>query len=299
MRRASVAVVIPAFNESATIERVVRSVVAEPWHNEISLLSVIVVDDRSDDATGTIACGLAVEAPVVQALRHTVRRGKNAAINTGLAKARTSGVDVAVVLDADVRLRPGAVVRTVSLLLDNPHLGATSCVNEPLSPRSWREWPSAFQARMLVEVARTGHGPLQRLFALRLPLLAGMELPDTTHDDLYLSRWLHRAAYGIATEPTAVIQVRAATGFRDFAKQTLRTREAVGALDAILPAAASLSATRGLLLTDVAKAARRDPIGAAIYSAWLALVLVTPRRWWLPAVNHTKYDQSASTKALD
>jgi len=294
-----VAVVIPAFNESATIERLVRSVVTEPWDDRVSLVSAIVVDDRSDDATGAVADRLAAELPAVQVLRHGRRSGKNAGIRTGLDQARALGADVVVVLDADVRLRPGAIVRTTDALLDHPELGGTSCVNVPLPPRSWSERPSAFQARMLVEVARTGHGPLQRLFALRLALLDGMELPDTTHDDIYLSRWLHRSGHGTASVPAAVIEVRAAVGLRDFAKQTLRTRQAVKALDQVLQPATTPIATRRLRPTNVAGAARRDWLGAAMYASWLALVLATPRRWWLPALDHTKYDQSASTKVLD
>ena len=52
-----VSVIVPARNEAHNIERCVRSILRSSWPN----LEVIVVDDRSDDGTGTIVGAIAAE----------------------------------------------------------------------------------------------------------------------------------------------------------------------------------------------------------------------------------------------
>src|SRR3989338_3820931 len=81
-------IVIPAYNEHATIAAVVLSV--RPYGD------VIVVDDGSHDAT-------AFEANRAGALvvRHLVNRGQGAALHTGTCKSVTLGADVVVHFDAD------------------------------------------------------------------------------------------------------------------------------------------------------------------------------------------------------
>jgi len=88
------ACVIPAYQAAETIAAVVRDIRAHcPW------LPVIVVDDGSNDGTADAAhaCG----ADFV--LRHTVNRGKGAALSTGFGQAfrLEPPVDAIVTVDAD------------------------------------------------------------------------------------------------------------------------------------------------------------------------------------------------------
>jgi len=80
-------VVLPAFNEEANIERVVRACAADlaarmPDHE------IIVVDDGSQDRTGEILDRLAAELPQLRPQHHSHNRGYGAALRTGFAAAR-------------------------------------------------------------------------------------------------------------------------------------------------------------------------------------------------------------------
>lgn len=91
-----VSVVIPAFNEAATIAEVVRRVLECGYEAE-----VIVVDDGSTDGTGAYLRSL--KDPRVLCFHHSVNRGKGAALRLGFAAARNPFI---VVQDADLEYDP-------------------------------------------------------------------------------------------------------------------------------------------------------------------------------------------------
>lgn len=86
---AGIYVVIPAYNEQASIGRVVSEVVGR-------YPNVVVVDDGSVDETSVTA---RVSGAIV--LRHLVNRGQGAAIQTGIEFARSHGAGCIVTFDAD------------------------------------------------------------------------------------------------------------------------------------------------------------------------------------------------------
>jgi len=87
-------VVIPCWNEAATIGSIVGRV-------RVHVPDVIVVDDGSTDATGSIArdAGALVE-------RHRNNLGKGAALRSGLARASAAGFAWALTLDGDGQHSP-------------------------------------------------------------------------------------------------------------------------------------------------------------------------------------------------
>jgi len=88
MERSRVGIIIPAYNESATIERVVREI--------LPFGVAIVVDDASSDGTGMLA-----QNAGALVVRHEANRGYDAALNSGFARAVEEKLDYVVTMDAD------------------------------------------------------------------------------------------------------------------------------------------------------------------------------------------------------
>ena len=103
-------VVIPAFDEEATIASVIRRVLSIPHLHE-----VIVVDDCSKDRTGAIAEELARLNSKVRAVRREKNGGKTEALKTGFAL--TTGA-IVIVQDADLEYDPADIDELIKPILD-------------------------------------------------------------------------------------------------------------------------------------------------------------------------------------
>ncbi|HEY3472148.1 MAG TPA: bifunctional polysaccharide deacetylase/glycosyltransferase family 2 protein [Amycolatopsis sp.] len=113
--RAGVTVIVPAYNEEAGIEATIRSILASDHHP----VWVIVVDDGSTDGTAEVVERF--RSRRVQLIRQ-VNAGKPAALNTGLAAART---ELVVMVDGDTVLEPGTVSAVIRPFADE-RVGAVS-----------------------------------------------------------------------------------------------------------------------------------------------------------------------------
>jgi glycosyltransferase involved in cell wall biosynthesis len=103
-------VIMPVFNEAATLVRVAEVVLGRPEVGEL-----VVVDDASSDGTWDELESLAAANPErVKALRHEGNRGKGAALKTGFAAATG---DIVLVQDADLEYDPGDYPRLLEPLL--------------------------------------------------------------------------------------------------------------------------------------------------------------------------------------
>lgn len=106
-----VLVALPALDEEATVEAVVRAI---PRSIEgVDEVEVLVVDDGSSDATGDRAAGAGARV-----LRHKRNRGLGEAFRTSLAEARRLGCHVMVTIDADGQFDPAGIPALLEPILE-------------------------------------------------------------------------------------------------------------------------------------------------------------------------------------
>ena len=105
---ACVSVLVPAYDEAATIERVLRRVLEQPVVKEI-----IVVDDGSRD--DTVVNAQKVVDPRVRIIRLSHNQGKTAAIARAIQEATG---EVLIVQDADLEYDPAEIPLVVAPILE-------------------------------------------------------------------------------------------------------------------------------------------------------------------------------------
>ncbi|OIQ68386.1 undecaprenyl-phosphate mannosyltransferase [mine drainage metagenome] len=114
----SVLVVIPTYNEAASIEGVIRRVLALAIPNEE--IEVLVVDDGSPDGTGEIVTALA--EPRVHLLVRPAKAGLGRAYLAGFAWALAREFDVIVEMDGDGSHLPEQLERLLSAMASGADL---------------------------------------------------------------------------------------------------------------------------------------------------------------------------------
>ena len=111
-------ILIPVYNEAATVERAIEAVLAADLPVATEL---VVVDDGSTDGTREILEGATWPAERVRVLFHDRNQGKGAAVRTALAAARG---EFASIFDADLEYNPEDLKVLLPPLLD----GTTNAV---------------------------------------------------------------------------------------------------------------------------------------------------------------------------
>jgi glycosyltransferase involved in cell wall biosynthesis len=101
-------VVIPCYNERATVLEVLKTVKESPWVAE-----VIVVDDGSTDGTRDLLAGY--HDPAVRVILQPRNMGKGAALRTGFREATA---DFVVVQDADLEYDPAEYSELLEPMID-------------------------------------------------------------------------------------------------------------------------------------------------------------------------------------
>ena len=92
-------VVMPVFNEAATIAEVIGLVLAQR-----PVQQLVIVDDCSMDGTWDKLQSLAQNEPRIKLIHHDVNQGKGAALRTGIAHATA---EIVIIQDADLEYDPG------------------------------------------------------------------------------------------------------------------------------------------------------------------------------------------------
>ena len=105
-----ISLVMPAFNEEATLARVVLRALGVAGVSEI-----VIVNDGSDDRTGAIADELARAHSAVRVIHQPRNLGKAEALRTGIA---ATGGEIVIIQDADLEYDPRDIPELVQPIVD-------------------------------------------------------------------------------------------------------------------------------------------------------------------------------------
>ena len=107
-----ISIVIPTYNEAATIREFLDAVLAAAQHLS-EPHEIVVVDDQSPDGTAAIIARSFADVPSIRVVPRTGIRGLGVAVRDGIA--RCSG-DVILVMDADFNHDPRLIPYMIRLL---------------------------------------------------------------------------------------------------------------------------------------------------------------------------------------
>jgi len=113
---AKLSIIIPAYNEENTIEKIVKKLVDTQLIRDTTK-ELVIINDYSSDSTATIISELVAANPTVNIVTqsHDKNQGKGAAIHTGIALATG---DIVVIQDADLEYDPAELNRLLKPILD-------------------------------------------------------------------------------------------------------------------------------------------------------------------------------------
>ena len=117
-----ISVIIPAFNEEASIIKTLQSCIDSNYRNR----EIIVIDDGSIDKTRALAKAIGDDHPNhrIRVLSTNPNQGKAEALNLGLGHARG---EIIVTLDADTRFANNkALTELITPLISNPQIKAST-----------------------------------------------------------------------------------------------------------------------------------------------------------------------------
>ena len=154
----STVVVLPAFNESSSIESVLTSLK--------SCCDILVVDDGSDDNTSSLAIKNGVHL-----VRHQSNRGYDKALETGLLWAIDNNYEFVVTMDADGQHSP----TLISLFIDELKDGADIVVGYRQYKQRWSEIVFSYISSLLWQI----DDPLCGMKGYRIQLFKNLQSLDS------------------------------------------------------------------------------------------------------------------------
>ncbi len=206
-------VVIPTYNERASIREVVTRTLASP-----AVPDVLVVDDNSPDGTGAIVDELATDQPRLHVLHRPGKQGLGQAYRVGLGWGIERGYDVLVEMDADLSHDPDQLADLVAAT-DRADLAIGSRYVPGGRIENWpphRYWLSSGGNRYVrLATGLPVHDATSGYRAFRRETLEALELPRMDSDgysfqlETVLKAW--RLGFRIEEVPITFVERRAGT----------------------------------------------------------------------------------------
>ncbi|MDB5271798.1 MAG: glycosyl transferase [Chitinophagaceae bacterium] len=108
-------IIIPVFNEEKLVLQVIDKLLAVEYPAPYSDFEIVIVDDCSKDKTAEVIENYIAGKKEIKLCRHTVNKGKGAAVRTGI---ESSTGDVVLIQDADLELTPEDIPLLLTTMRD-------------------------------------------------------------------------------------------------------------------------------------------------------------------------------------
>jgi glycosyltransferase involved in cell wall biosynthesis len=213
-------VVIPVYNELATLPIVIRKVLRLP-----QVLEVIIVDDCSTDGTGKVAEDLAAEHARVRVVHLERNSGKTEALKTGFAL--TTG-EIVIVQDADLEYDSEEIPDVIAPILD----GYADVV-----------YGSRFLVRKATRVLYFYHYVANKLLTFTSNMLTNLNMTDVEtcykafRGDIIRNMIIKSSGFGFEIEVTAKIAKLKCAVYEvpiSYYGRTYQEGKKIGALDGLI-----------------------------------------------------------------
>jgi dolichol-phosphate mannosyltransferase len=178
-----VAVVLPTYNESENIARLLKQL-----RQILPESQLYVVDDNSPDGTGDIAERCAIELGGIEVLHRPGKQGLGSAYRHGFAYVISQGVDVVVSMDVDFSHDPlsipamlAAIESGSDAVIGSRYVSGGGTKNWPIHRRLLSRWGNLYTAAVLGVSVRDCTSGFRAYRATALASIA----PETTKAEGY------------------------------------------------------------------------------------------------------------------
>jgi len=214
-----VSILVPAHNEAANIQHVLRSLL-EQVTRRAYIVEIIVVASGCTDGTAELARNVARGRPGMQVHVQERRGGKVAAINEYL-RIKNPRADVIVSCSADLRVAPNVVERIVECFEERPDVGMVGV--RPV-PDNNPEQVVGRMVRQLWEMhhrVALVHPKMGELVAFRANLIERVSELSVV-DEASVEDIIRGRGYDLAYLPDALVQNHGPDEFREYFEQRRR-----------------------------------------------------------------------------
>jgi cellulose synthase/poly-beta-1,6-N-acetylglucosamine synthase-like glycosyltransferase len=219
----TVSVIVPAFNEEATLANNMRGLDRQTWHS----VEVIVVDDGSTDRTAVVATQMASQMTTPTRVISKANGGKADALNAGLQVAKG---EIVVCVDADSVLHPEAIERVLEPFADET-IGAVGGIvkianqNTVLGRQQAMEYISGLTLQRAafaeVDSIQVLSGAISAFRREALQHVGGYS-DETIVEDFDVTVAVRQAGYRTALHPDAVAYTEGPLSVADLVRQRHR-----------------------------------------------------------------------------